>query len=450
MTPRQASLRPMHLPPRVDTRLSNGLRAVVMKWGQVPIVSVRLLIRCGSAMDPADKLGLAGLLARVLRRGTRKHPGGAFNQQLEQVGANLTLTVREDDLAVQCTMPSERLPEIFPMVGELVSAPSLADKELQSARRRCESEIARQLDDPSDLASRAVGLAAWGKHPYGHTTEGKAAHLARVHRVDLVRHLREHFGPRVTTAVVVGHVDPEATVRLAERSLASLRGGPEAPRAVPPRRGLEGAGQVWIVDRPDQTQAQVRVVARGVALGSPRHFSITAISTVLGDGFTSRLMQAVRVKRGLSYGARAKFESMVAGGLFVAESFTQVAKARELVNVMLGEIDRLRQEGMSAVELARATRHYAGTFPSRVENTSGLVMATADQVVYGRPDDWVEKYRERLCAVTRAEAIQAARDFLLDPSREEHALVVVGPARRLARQLERFGRVRVFRAAAMA
>ena len=195
-----------------------------------------------------------------------------------------------------------------------------------------------------------------------------------------------------------------------------------------------------VVDKPDLTQVQLRIASGGFARKSPDYHSGMVASAVLGGGFTSRLMEAIRVNRGLSYGVRSRFATSAVGGLFYVSSFTKVETAAELVQVALDETTRFCDEGPTAEELSRTQSYLCGLFPLSLETHDQLAERLADLALFALEDSEITEFRERVRAVTAAECRDVARRYFPAP---RGLVVAVGPARQVARSLERFGPVRV-------
>lgn len=442
--PAQLQLRPFQLPPMEVGTTSTGLKVIAMRRGPLPLVAMRLVVRAGSAADPPGKLGLADFTARLLRRGTSQRSADQIDEAVEQVGGSLAAGAHQDYLGLSLSAPSEHLEALLAVLGELVREPSFPQEEVEAQRRRVLAEIANELDDPEALADRAFSWAMWGEHAYGHEINGRKADVQSFTREDAVRFHRQLVGPKISTLVVVGELDPGAILAQAERAFAGWAGGPEARPAIPPARGAAMPGQVLIVDKPEQTQTQVYLGAPGVARGHPEHFPISAFNAVLGFGFTSRLVQEIRVKRGLSYGASSQFEALAAGGTFGIHSFTRTETTRKLIEVALAQVARMRKKGPSLAELRSAQRLVTGLFPARLETNEALAGSLAELEAYGLPLDWLERFRDRFAAVTVKEAQEAAARHLFE---DDPTLVLVGNAAALQPQVEGLGKVRVIRPA---
>jgi zinc protease len=428
------------LPARASFTTADGLEVDVARRGRVPLVAIRLVVKCGSARDPRPRLGLADFTVRLMRRGTKRFDADALNEAVEFVGGSLAVFASEDFVALAITTPAEHLGEMLEVLGEMVREPTFPQGDFDTERARTLAQFANDLDDPGLLADRALQRAVWGLHPYGHDVSGDRTSVQQLTRQDVVSFHRDCFGPRVSRLVLVGAVELVSARPLVERAFAGWRGGPTEAVVPPALERAPGAGKVLVVDRPDQTQAQVRLGALAYRRGEPVTFPAQVMNAALGGGFTSRLVREVRVKRGLSYGVGSSFETMRAGGSFSVSSFTKLKTTQELLQVTLGEVARMRDRGPSLVELKKAQEYLAGLFPLRVETNEAVASAIADLWLYALGEDWVDSYRARIRSVTRAEAREAARRFCFP---HPPAVVLVGPADALQRAGESLGEVSV-------
>jgi zinc protease len=258
-------------------------------------------------------------------------------------------------------------------------------------------------------------------------------------REDVVRFHRERMGPRVALLTVVGAVSPRQVAEEAEKAFAGWEGGPESLAELPPGDKV-ATGRVLLVDKPEQTQSQVRLGGPGFRIGHPDYFPSTAMNIALGGGFTSRLVNEVRVERGLTYGIHSYFETMSAGGVFGVSTFTKTDKTREIIDVSLAEVAKVREAGIPAAELKKAQRYLAGLYPLRTETNESVAAVISDMRLNGLGDDWVEKFRDRLLAVTSKQTVAVAAKYLFS---KPPLLVVLGRAEEVKKQLKGLGPVTV-------
>jgi zinc protease len=198
---------------------------------------------------------------------------------------------------------------------------------------------------------------------------------------------------------------------------------------------------VIVVDKPDATQAQIRIGGIAFSRTSPDYFPALVGNAVLGGGFTSRLVEAIRVNRGLTYGVRSRFAVGRATGTFSVSSFTKNETAGELVGVAFEEMERFAGGGPTPEELGRAGNWLAGLFPLSLETHDQWADRIVDAWIYGYDVGEVPDHPRRVRAVTVAEAREATARHL--PLRDG-VVLAVGPASAVAPQLERFGPVEVW------
>ncbi|RKH37778.1 M16 family metallopeptidase [Corallococcus sicarius] len=431
----------LKLPPLHESTTSTGLRVIAAERGPLPLVSVRLVMRAGAVCDPQGKDGLADFTARLLRRGTKRMDADGISEAVEFVGASLYAGVNEDVLSVYLTTPAEHFSAMLDVLGQVVREPTFPQQEVVDARERALAQFANDLDDPSAIADRAFTRVLWGDHPYGRDLGGIKRTVSTFTRDDVVRFHAERMGPRVSMLTVVGAIAPETVAAEAERAFAGWTGGPDTPPELPRKQApLAKAGQVLLVDKPDQTQSQVRLGGPGFWLGHEDYFPATAMNIALGGGFTSRLMNEIRVNRGLTYGVSSYFDTMSAGGVFALSTFTKTASTREIIDVALEEIHGVRDGGLKPRELKDAQSYLAGLYPLRTETNESVASVIADIRMHGLGDDWVEKFRDRLRAVTPKDVARVAKKYAFA---DRPAIVVLGKASEVKPLLEGLGPITV-------
>ncbi len=435
-----AALRPFRLPPQQRHVLSNGFTVHVVPRGPLPLAGARLVFRDGDVNDVPGKLGVADFAARLMRRGAAGKTADALSEEIERLGSTLSAFSEEERVMTSFSTATKNFEATFGLMAQTVLQPDFAEHELELSRRRSLAQLLNDFDDPDALADRAFLRAFWGDHPYGHEMVGGRRDLEAITRDDLVRFQRERIGPKIAHLFVVGDVVPEAVFSLAEKHFGSWQGGPEAPTPVPAWQGLTRAGEVIIVDKPEQTQVQLRIGAKGTKRGHADLYPVTVLNNVLGGGFTSRLVKEIRVKRGLSYGASSTFDNLGVAGSFEIGSFTKTESAAELITVALSEVAKLRAKGATVIEVETAKRYIAGLFPSKLETNDSVASILSDLQTYGLEDEWVDRYRERIASVTTEQVALAAQKYLFS---DERLIVLVGNASQLVKQVEPFGRVSV-------
>jgi zinc protease len=428
----------VNLPPLEIEQLKDGLRLVAIQKRGLPLFHARLSLPAGAAEDPRGKAGLAQFTVDLLRRGTLRRNAREVDDLIESMGAQLYADASLEEAALALTVPFELASRALDALFEVALEPSFEEGEVASARRRTVAGLQSDLDEPAAVAARAVvTLGYGGAHPYGHPGQGFRRDVETFSREDALAFHATRFQSDGALLAVVGPLEPTALLSLAKERLAGwtwpvhsqrvqLRFDMLAPAADPLR--------AVIIHKPDATQAQVRIVSPGVARSTPRYADAVVANTALGGGFTSLLVDAIRVDRGLSYSVSSRLHMNRRAGLSVFGSFTKNQTLRELVDVALELMRKYAAEGPTADALSKSQRYLAGLFPLGLESHEALAEQVADALLDGLGLEHITTYRQRVLAVTEEGAREMAAQ--LSPARPGAQLIVVGEADNARRALD--------------
>jgi zinc protease len=250
------------------------------------------------------------------------------------------------------------------------------------------------------------------------------------------------YRPNATILVLVGDVKTDDAVKRLEGTFGDWAGRPDAVavRAGAPEKITER--RVLLVDKPDATQTQIRVGAPAMARNDPELLPGQVANTILGGGFTSKLIEELRVKRSLTYGASSAFVARKVGGDFRLSTFTKTKTTLETLQLALQVENDFLAKAIDPKLIDKAKRYLNGQFPLRVETPDAIAMRLAEIEFNGLPADDLSTYRTRVAAVTPAEASRVAKEKMFDESRV--AITVVGKASEIKDPLEKaYGPVKV-------
>ncbi len=415
--------RPLRLPALRQQRLANGVTLLTASRHDLPLVSAMLLLRVGAEADPPVKPGVAAMTATLLAKGA--HRGGraghavgaaALAQQAEALGGVLDTGSgwRRSSAAITVTTP--QLPAALALLADVVRRPLLAADELSRARAQALDAWRLTLGSPSEVAAMALRRTFWGDTAYG-AVAGAAA-LQRIGHADIVQFHRLRYRPVDAALVLAGDIDAEAALALADRLLGDWSPAPAPLSAAPPAAAeadaaLPMAAPLLLVDMPGSGQSAVALAAPFVGDSDPADRAALAVgqvaNAVLGGGYSARLNQQVRIRRGLSYGAFSSVESYPPGGMLGAAAQTHHADAMDVLALMRAELLRLAEAPPPAAELAARQATLTGSFARQLDTVGGLAALVAGQWVHGRAIDELLHYADRVRAVTAAEVQGFAR-----------------------------------------
>jgi zinc protease len=436
--PPPAAPRPARLPHPVEKTLKNGLRVIVIDKPGVPLVAARLLIKSGAEADPAAKAGLADLTAALLTKGTDTRTAEQIARGVEALGATLESGSGWDSSVVNLSVMSSKLPQAMSFLSDVVRHPKFAKDEIDRLRAQRVDELSVALHEPSSLADIVAQRVIFGDAPYAHNVGGSPQSLARITRSDVLKFHRDVYRPDNAVLVIGGAISPENAFAIAEKYFATWSKPSTPPRAPPPAPALPKP-RVVVVDMPDAGQAAVVVGRPALRRLDPAYSTAIVTNSVLGGGYSSRLNQEIRIKRGLSYGASSGFDLRRDVGPFTASAQTKNESAAEVAGLIVDEMARLTSTAVADTELGPRKATLIGNFSRSLETSAGIVGRIGVLALYGVGLDAIDRYISGVQDVTASGVQQFAAAHLGDAS-----VVVVGNAKAFIEPLrKRFGEVEV-------
>jgi predicted Zn-dependent peptidase len=424
----------LKLPP-VETRtLSNGLQVMIMGVHKVPTVHLELAIRSGVAADPAGKFGLASLTADMLDEGAGSRSALQISDAIDFLGADLSTNASVDATYVELHVPVARLGDALPIMADVVIHPTFPAEELKRLREERLATLLEMQDDPEQMMTVAFPRLVFGpQHRYGTPVMGTEASLKSFTVADLKAFHAAQFNPANAVLTVAGDITAAAIVPMLERALGAWKAPatPAATRAVPQAAQLT-ARHVYLIDKPDAAQSQVRIGWIGVPRSTPDYFSLRVLNTILGEAFTSRLNNNLREVHGYAYGASSRFETRLSAGAFFAGAGVQTDKTAEAVKEFFNELTRIH-ETVPEGELAKAKNYLALLLPRNFETSRGTADALAQAWIYTLPADYYTTYAGHVRAVTAADVKRVA-DKYIQP--DKFAVVVIGDRKKIEEGLK--------------
>jgi len=412
----QAETGTVKLPPYKEYTLKNGLKVFIMESREVPLVTLRLLVPAGSAMDDSGVDGVANLTGRLLRKGAAGLTAEQISEMIEEVGGNLTVSTGRDNLIVNADFLAKDMQRGLDIMGKVVLSPDFPREELDREKGLVTAEIQASKEQPFGVATKEFMRALGGKHPYAHPVEGSAASVGAMTRDQVLTFYRQHYVPAGSMLAVVGDVNAGTALELVKAKFGAWKGEAAAVREIPALAPRKFPGRkLVVVNKPDATQSQIRIGNISVGRDTPDYFPLLVTNSVLGGGFTSRLMDEIRVNRGLSYGARSTLSHLKHGGLFGVMTYTKNKTLRETIDVALDQVKRLRTEKISDSELTNSKKYITGLFPFDLETNNDLANWLLEISYYNLPRDYVDTYCEKINRVTPDDAMRVAQEqFWLD------------------------------------
>ena len=423
--------RPITIPTPRETTLSNGLTLVVVEDSRLPLVSYRLAFRVGGAFDPPTLPGLTDLLAGLLPEGTQSKTSKEIADEVARMGASLSAGASSDYTIVAASALAQFNEPVLDLLAEVALEPSFPENEVELAKQNTKESLRQQRAQPSFLAIEMVSRVMFGDHPYSVVAPTPES-IDRSSRDEFVKFHRTKLVPNNAVFIVVGDVRYDEILSRVESLFSTWKRGEElvANFPVPPVRNKRTA---YLVDRHGSAQSNIVIANSGITRTNPDYFPLMLMHTVLGATASSRLFMNLREEKGYTYGAYSNLDARRSAGTFRASAEVRTPVTGDSLKEFFYELERIRNEPVSNKEIADAKSYLTGIFPIRLETQEGLTDQLVQIKMLNLPDDYLQKYRDRVQAVT-VEEIQRVAQKYVKP--DEAALIVVGDGASVLEQIK--------------
>lgn len=433
--PAPSEPRPYHFPRITREILPNGLRILVAENHNAPLVSLRALVRSGADHDTALTAGLASLTADLLDEGAGQRDAIRLAEDVGLLGGALGTGADWDASYVSLDVLARTAEPALEIFGDVATRPTLPSDGLERVRAERLNEILQQRNEPGAIAGKRFAALLYGTGAYGNSAGGNADSVSRISDADVRRFYDQHYLPNNSSVVVSGAIPPARAIELVAKAFGDWRSGPVTPPAVISPRSID-ATRVYIIDRPQAVQSEIRIGHLGVPRSSADYFAIAVMNAVFGGVFNSRINLNLREKHGYTYGARSQFAFRRHAGPFVIAAPVRNEVTLESVTEMLAELRRIRSGDVETLELDDVKNYLIGVFPASVQTASDIAGRLVDMELYGLPEDYFDHYRERIAGVTKEEVERVAKKYL-DP--DKVLIVIVGNASQIREPLGTLG-----------
>jgi zinc protease len=402
--------------------LANGIRILVHENPINPVVSIRAHVETGLRFEPEEKAGVAFLTGRLLDAGTRDRTAGQLAGDVEYMGAHLSTGSQ----GARCKLRSEDLDRGLRILAACLRDPVFPTVRVDHERDHILREMEQEHDSPRRMAALAFDELVYGRHPYHRSVRGRPETLRRLRRRDVVAHHRRYFVPGNLILVLAGDLRTEEVVPRIEDLLGDWKGGevdfPSVPRV---RRQKTIRRRRVLMSR---RQIHLCLGHLGVRRTDPDFDALNVLDSIFGRGagFTDRISRRLRDEEGLAYSVGASITTLAGlePGTFQAYIGTRPENRDRAVRGVLEEIERIRQDRVTAEELRSARtyliHHHVFGFETNSQRCAHLLFLER----YGLGLDHLRSYPDRIRAVTADAILEAARRHL---DAQHYSLAIAGP-----------------------
>lgn len=427
------------LPDYERVELANGTVLLLSEKHDVPLIGLRAAIRGGAAADPAGQEGLAQLYADVIQKGAGNRDAAAFAEAAAAVGGRVSASASRESISISAEFLSRDVELMIELVTDLLRRPALAADEFEKERTRSIDLLKSAKDsDPSRLMVPYANAFLFGAHPYGNAASGSESSLAAIEHEDLLRYFEDQVGGDRLIIAVVGDFELEAMKARLTSVFESWRPAAAALNELAEPARTSGR-RVLLVDKPGATQTYFWIGNLSVALDYAHRAELNIANTLFGGRFTSMLLTALRVERGLTYSAYSRVAQYSRSGSATIRSFTETGTTVEAIDLAIELLDRLHTRGVDDEMVASARNYIMGQFPPTLETASALAAEFAFLELNGLDRSYIDDYGAALEAATPVTVHNTISDVY--PVIDDLAIVLIGDADAIREAVQEYGPV---------
>src|SRR5579859_4317256 len=434
--PPLASFKPSQ-PRRIE--LKNGMVIFLQEDHELPLLNGTARIRGGSVNEPAAKVGLVDMYGEVWRTGgTKTQTGDQLDDFLEVRAAKVETGGGPDSTTISFSCLKGDLDDVFKAFVDVLQNPEFRADKIDIAQKEMFDNISRRNDEVGEIAHRETVKLAYGlNNPYARIPE--YATVAAVTRQDLIDWHGKYVHPNNIILGISGDFDAPA---METRLRAAFDSWPKGP-AGPKRNEVKyspAPPAYYLVSKEDVNQSTIHMVGPGTTRDNPDYYAISVFNEAFGGGFSSRLFNDIRTKRGLAYSVGGGIGTNFGHpGVLQVVMGTKSQSTIEAVQAAGEDIDDLAKHPISEEELQRAKDAILNTFIFRLDSPDKILGERMTYEFYGYPPDWLDKFQAEIKKITAADVSRVAAKYM---HRDQLAVLVVGNTKEFDKPLTSLGTVK--------
>lgn len=426
-------------PPVPDRfELDNGMIVYLLEDHELPIIDISVRIRTGSLYEPADKVGLASITGAVMRTGgTISKTGDELDEILENLAASVETGISDDSGSASMSVLKEDLDTGLSILADILMNPAFREDKIELEKVQHRSGIARRNDNPGGITRREFSKFIYGADsPYARTTEYDT--INSITRDDLVAFYQKFFRPNNIILGVLGDFDSETMLTKIQEAFQGWEPAeidmPEKPK-VPEIYGK----RIALVNKEDVNQTNIRMGHIGWLRKNEDYPALVVMAQILGIGFSSRLINSIRVEKGLAYSVGNNYGAGYdVPGVFLIACGTKSEATVTAIEAILVEVQKMRAEEVSDEELKQAIDGFMNSAVFDYDTKGEILSRALRYEYYDYPQDFVEQLMAGIREVTKADVKRVAVEYLHP---DKFTLIAVGKASDFDKPLDTLGDV---------
>jgi zinc protease len=423
--------KPFTVPAHETYELPNGMKVTLVPYGNLPKVTLSLVVRTGNLNEPPDMPGLADLAGKLMKEGTASRSSKQIAEDSANMGGAITITVGVDESDLDTDVLSEFGPRAAALLADVAEHPLFPESELPRLKNDALRQLSIAKSVPQNMALERLRKILYGGHPYG-TVFATQESINKTTVADIKKYYENNFGAARARLYVAGRFDASETKKAVATAFAGWAKGPAALINTPkvkPQHVLD------VTDRPGAAQSVLIVGLPVPDPTSPDAIALLVTNALLGGSFGSRITSNIREQKGYTYSPRSEISRRYHDAYWAESADVTTQFTGPSLKEIFGEINRLSKEPPGDAELKGIQRYMSGLFVIQNSSRSALVGQLRNVDFQGLGEDYLKTYVQRVNAVTPADVQKQTAEYIKP---DEMTIVVVGDKAKISEQLAPF------------
>jgi predicted Zn-dependent peptidase len=389
------------------TRLENGLTIITEKMPDVRSATLGFWFRIGSRHEPANLNGICHFIEHAVFKGTKKRSALEIAIETDKLGGNLDAFTSHEETAFLIKVVDKKIAEAFDLIADMLANPAFDEKELKRERKVIIEEIKMVEDTPEELLTELFLKDHFPNHPLGLPIEGTKKTVRTFKREITVKFFAEHYTPENLVITCAGNVSHDQIVELSNKFFKNKKS--ENPRSA--IHNPQSKASILLKKKKNLEQTHLIIAVPWINSSDEKRYAASLLTSILGDGNSSRLWQTIREERGLAYSVGTSSDSFDDCGIFSIYAGTSPEKLSEVIDLSINEIRKIKKNGVSLDELNLAKEQTVSSILLSLESTAARAENLAhNEMVHGRQIP-IEETLQKLEAVEVEEIQAIAKQF---------------------------------------
>ena len=404
-----------------ETKLENGVRVIVAERPDLPLLAAEVVVRNGAEIDPPNLAGTASISGALLTKGTESMSAPQVASAIESLGGDISSGAGWDSSTASVVVMSDKAEAALTILADVVLHPAFKQEEIDRLKKQRLDGLRVALQQPGALAAFVTDRVVFDSGEYGHSTGGTIETVQAMQRDDIVKLYKSYYSPTNAAVIFVGKVTLEQGKAYAQKYFGAWKADATVVKSAPPST-TEWKPENVVVDMPQAGQSAVALSRPAIKRSSPDYYSGLVANAALGNGFISRLNREIRIKRGLSYGARSSLDARRDTGPFTASAQTKNESASEVAKLIMAELKRLATDPVQSEELKSRQAILTGNYARGLETDEGFAGNLASLAAYNLPLDRLNAFIPKINAVKTEDVTAFVKKYLSSTP----SLIIVG------------------------